>query len=144
MPADVDRAVAAVRVAFEDGRWSRRYLPERVAILGRLADLIEEHADEPAALETAQTGSALKLRRDSDLPFTVDNLRFFAGAARHLEGKAAGETPAATPASSGASRLASSARSAPGTTPLDGDLEDRARRWWPATGSSSSRRRRRR
>ncbi len=90
-PADVDRAVAAARAAFEDGRWSRRYLPERVAILGRLADLIEEHADELAALETAQTGSALKLRRDSDLPFTVDNLRFFAGAVRHLEGKAAWE-----------------------------------------------------
>jgi betaine-aldehyde dehydrogenase len=88
---DVNRAVAAARVAFEDGRWSRRYLPERVAILDRLADLIEEHADELATLETAQTGSALKLRRDSDLPFTVDNLRFFAGAVRHLEGRAAYE-----------------------------------------------------
>lgn len=89
--ADADRAVAAARAAFEDGRWSRRYLPERVAILERLATLIEEHADELAALETAQTGSAYKLRRDSDLPFTVDNLRFFAGAVRHLEGKAAFE-----------------------------------------------------
>jgi betaine-aldehyde dehydrogenase len=89
--ADVDRAVAAARVAFEDGRWSRRYLPERVAILSRLADLIESNADELARLETAQTGSAYKLRRDSDLPFTVDNLRFFAGAVRHLEGKAAYE-----------------------------------------------------
>ena len=89
--ADVDRAVRAARIAFEDGRWSRRYLPERVAVLGRLADLIEEHADELARLETAQTGSAYKLRRDSDLPFTVDNLRFFAGAVRHLEGRAAYE-----------------------------------------------------
>jgi betaine-aldehyde dehydrogenase len=89
--ADLDRAVAAARAAFEDGRWSRRYLPERAAILARLADLIEEHADELAALETAQTGSAYKLRRDSDLPFTIDNLRFFAGAVRHLEGKAAAE-----------------------------------------------------
>ncbi len=89
--ADVDRAVAAARAAFEDGRWSRRYLPERVAVLNRLADLIEANADELARLETAQTGSAYKLRRDSDLPFTVDNLRFFAGAVRHLEGKAAWE-----------------------------------------------------
>ncbi len=78
-------------MAFEDGRWSRRYLQERVAILSRLADLIESNADELARLETAQTGSAYKLRRDSDLPFTVDNLRFFAGAVRHLEGKAAYE-----------------------------------------------------
>ncbi len=89
--ADVELAVAAARAAFEDGRWSRRYLPERVGILDRLADLMEEHADELAALETAQTGSAYKLRRTSDLPFTIDNLRFFAGAVRHLEGKAAGE-----------------------------------------------------
>jgi len=89
--ADVDRAVAAARAAFADGRWSRRYLPERVAILQRLADLVEANADELAGLETAQTGSAYKLRRDSDLPFTVDNLRFFAGAVRHLEGKAAYE-----------------------------------------------------
>jgi betaine-aldehyde dehydrogenase len=88
---DVDRAVAAARAAFRDGRWSRRYLPERAAILARLADLIEAHADELAVLETLQTGSAYKLRRDSDLPFTVDNLRFFAGAVRHLEGKAAYE-----------------------------------------------------
>jgi betaine-aldehyde dehydrogenase len=89
--ADVDAAVAAARAAFRDGRWSRRQLAERAAILYRLADLIEEHADELAALETAQTGSAYKLRRDSDLPFTIDNLRFFAGAVRHLEGKAAAE-----------------------------------------------------
>lgn len=56
--ADVDRAVAAARAAFRDGRWSRRYLPERAAILARLADLIEAHADELALLETLQTGSA--------------------------------------------------------------------------------------
>ncbi len=91
MESDVDRAVAAARAAFRDGRWSRRYLPERAAILAKLADLIEAHADELALLETLQTGSAYKLRRDSDLPFTVDNVRFFAGAVRHLEGKAAYE-----------------------------------------------------
>lgn len=89
--ADVDRAVAAARAAFADGRWSRRYLPERVAVLLRLADLIEANADDLARLETLQTGSAYKLRRESDLPFTLDNLRYFAGAVRHLEGKAAAE-----------------------------------------------------
>ena len=89
--ADIDRAVTSARAAFRDGRWSRRALAERAAILGRLADLIEGHADDLAHLETLQTGSAYKLRRDSDLPFTVDNLRFFAGAVRHLEGKAAYE-----------------------------------------------------
>lgn len=89
--AHVGQAVAAARRAFQDGRWSRRYLPERAAILQRFAELIEEQADELAALETAQTGSAYKLRRESDLPFALDNLRFFAGAVRHLEGKAAYE-----------------------------------------------------
>jgi betaine-aldehyde dehydrogenase len=89
--ADVDRAVAAARRSFEAGDWSRALLSERCAALMRLADLIERDADELARLETLQTGTAYKLRRDSDLPFTIDNLRFFATAVRHLEGKAAAE-----------------------------------------------------
>ncbi len=89
--ADVDAAVAAARRAFESGVWSRVPPGERAAVLWRLADRIEAEADELARLETLQTGTAYKLRRDSDLPFTIDNLRFFAGAARVLEGKAAAE-----------------------------------------------------
>ncbi len=89
--ADVDRAVAAGRAAFKDGRWRSKWIPERVAILNKLADLIDEHTAEIAELETAQTGTTLKLRRDSDIPFSADNLRFFATAIRHLEGKAAAE-----------------------------------------------------
>ncbi len=88
---DVDRAVTAARASFEAGTWSRALLSERCAVLLRLADLIERDADEIARMETLQTGTAYKLRRDSDLPFTIDNLRFFATAARHLEGKAAAE-----------------------------------------------------
>lgn len=90
-PEDVDRAVDAARRSFRSGAWSRALLSDRSATLWRLADLIEAQADDLARLETAQTGSAYKLRRDSDLPFSIDNLRFFATAARHLEGKAAGE-----------------------------------------------------
>ena len=89
--ADVDRAVAAARAAFRDGRWHRMPLGERVAVLERLAALFEEHADDIARVETLQTGSAYKLRRDSDLGFASDNLRFFATQVRHLEGKAAYE-----------------------------------------------------
>ena len=88
---DVDQAVAAGRRAFVDGRWSRMLLSERVTILNRLADLIDEHADDLARLETLQTGSAYKLRRESDFAFASDNLRFFAGQVRHLEGKGAYE-----------------------------------------------------
>jgi betaine-aldehyde dehydrogenase len=89
--ADVDRAVKAARRAFEDGRWRKLWMPERVAILNKLADLIDEHTPELAEMETAQTGTAIKLRKESDIPFSADNLRFFAGAIRHLEGKSAGE-----------------------------------------------------
>ena len=89
--ADVDRAVAAARAAFADARWRGMWIPDRVRILNRLADLIDQHTPDLAQLETAQTGTAIKLRRDSDLPFSADNLRFFATAIRHLEGKAAAE-----------------------------------------------------
>ena len=89
--SDVDRAVAAARAAFADGRWSRMLLADRVMVLNRLADLIDEHADDLARLETLQTGSAYKLRRESDFAFASDNLRFFAGQVRHLEGKGAYE-----------------------------------------------------
>jgi betaine-aldehyde dehydrogenase len=89
--ADVDRAVAAARAAFDDARWRGQWIPERSKVLHRLADLIDEHTEELGRLESLQTGTALKLRRDSDIPFAADNLRFFAGAMRHLEGKAAGE-----------------------------------------------------
>jgi betaine-aldehyde dehydrogenase len=89
--ADVDRAVAAARAAFRDGRWARMLLAERVAVLNRLADLTDEQADELARVETLQTGTTYKLRRDSDFAFASDNLRFFASQIRHLEGKAAYE-----------------------------------------------------
>jgi betaine-aldehyde dehydrogenase len=89
--ADVDRAVAAARVSFHDGRWRSMLLSERVAIMNRLADLVDEHADELARLETLQTGSSYKLRRESDFAFASDTVRFFATQVRHLEGKAAYE-----------------------------------------------------
>ncbi|MFI5262446.1 MAG: aldehyde dehydrogenase family protein, partial [Candidatus Limnocylindrales bacterium] len=89
--ADVDLAVAAARRAFDDGRWRGKMGAERVAILNKLADLIDEHTPELAALESAQTGTAIKLRRDSDMPFAADNMRFFATAIRHLDGRASAE-----------------------------------------------------
>jgi betaine-aldehyde dehydrogenase len=89
--ADVDRAVAAARSAFKDGRWHRQTLGNRVAIMNRLADLLDRDADDLARLETLQTGTAYKLRRESDFAFAGDNLRFFATQIRNLEGKAAYE-----------------------------------------------------
>jgi betaine-aldehyde dehydrogenase len=86
---DVDRAVRAARAAF-DG-WARRTPGERSAALLGLADRIEEHADELAELESANAGKPLQAVKDDEIPAMADNLRFFAGAARVLEGKAAGE-----------------------------------------------------
>jgi betaine-aldehyde dehydrogenase len=86
---DVDRAVTAARAAF-DG-WSTTTPGERASALLKLADAIEEHADEIAELESANAGKPINAFRDDEIPFMVDNLRFFAGAARCLEGRAAGE-----------------------------------------------------
>ena len=107
---DVDRAVAVARAAFRDGRWRAWPLADRVAIMNRLGDLLDRDADELARLETLQTGTAYKLRRDSDFAFASDNLRFFATQIRNLDGKAAYEYTGRTRASSGASRSGWSGR----------------------------------
>ena len=88
-PADVDRAVAAARAAF--GAWSTRPPGERALALLRLADTIEAHADELAEIESADAGKPLASVIGDELPAAADQLRFFAGAARCLEGKPAGE-----------------------------------------------------
>jgi betaine-aldehyde dehydrogenase len=88
--ADVDRAVAAARAAFDAG-WSTATPGERSLALLKIADAIEERADEIAQLEAANAGKPINAFKDDEIPFMVDNLRYFAGAARNLEGKAAGE-----------------------------------------------------
>jgi betaine-aldehyde dehydrogenase len=87
---DVNRAVKAARDAFEGG-WGTTTPAERSLALLHLADAVEEHADEIAELESANAGKPLQTFKDDEVPAMVDNLRFFAGAARCMEGKAAGE-----------------------------------------------------
>jgi aminobutyraldehyde dehydrogenase len=84
----VDRAVAAAAAAFP--AWSETTPAERSLLLLRLADRIEGSAEELAGIEARNVGKPIRLAR-SEIPFIVDNLRFFAGAARCLEGRAAGE-----------------------------------------------------
>ena len=86
---DVDRAVKAARGAF--GGWSNTTPGERSLALLKLADAIEAHGDELAELEARNAGKPLQAVKDDEIPAMVDNLRFFAGAARNMEGKAAGE-----------------------------------------------------
>nr|WP_210406864.1 gamma-aminobutyraldehyde dehydrogenase [Prauserella flavalba] len=86
---DVDRALTVARDAF--ATWRDSTPAERQLALSRLADRIEERADELLALECENTGKPVELTRQEELPMLLDQLRFFAGAARVLEGKSAGE-----------------------------------------------------
>lgn len=88
-PADVDSAVASARAALSD--WATATPAERSAVLSTLARLAGERADELVAEEVNQTGKPVRLAAEFDVPGSVDNIDFFAGAARHLEGKASAE-----------------------------------------------------
>ncbi|HEY7830170.1 MAG TPA: gamma-aminobutyraldehyde dehydrogenase [Solirubrobacteraceae bacterium] len=86
---EVDRAVRAARRAFPG--WSGATPAERATALLALADMVDEHAEELARLEALNAGKPLAAVTNDELPVMADNLRFFAGAARCLEGRAAGE-----------------------------------------------------
>jgi betaine-aldehyde dehydrogenase len=86
--ADVDAAVAAADRAFQE--WSQTTPQERSLALLRIADALEEAGEELSQLESLNVGKPIEAMRE-EIPVCVDNLRFFAGAARCLEGKAAGE-----------------------------------------------------
>ncbi len=91
-PEDVNRAVQAAKNAFFDGRWSRLVPSERSKAIWKLADLLEKHAEEFAKIESQNTGKPYKfVSLGADLLFSVDNLRFFSGAARDTHGNHAGE-----------------------------------------------------
>ena len=87
---DVDRAVAAARKAYDDV-WFDTPPGERSAMLLKLADAIESNGEEIARIESQNVGKPLAVTLSEEIPPMVDNLRFFAGGARFLEGRAAGE-----------------------------------------------------
>jgi betaine-aldehyde dehydrogenase len=86
---DADRAVKAARTAFQT--WSVTTPGERALALLKLADAVEERADELSMLEATNAGKPLQAFKDDEVPAMVDQLRFFAGAARCMEGRASGE-----------------------------------------------------
>lgn len=88
-PDDVDRAVTAAQQAFED--WSRAAPVVRSSALRSFAGRLAERAEEYARVESMQTGKPIRLSSEFDIPGSIDNIEFFAGAARSLEGKAAAE-----------------------------------------------------
>jgi betaine-aldehyde dehydrogenase len=88
-PADVDAAVASARAALKG--WSGATPADRSAVLAKLAELVEANAEVFIAEEVSQTGKPVRLATEFDVPGSIDNIAFFAGAARHLEGKASAE-----------------------------------------------------
>ena len=86
---DIDAACAAARKAFE--AWRDTTPSERSLALLKIATAIEERADEFVRLESENTGKPIQLTLDEEIPPMVDQIRFFAGAARVLEGRSAGE-----------------------------------------------------
>jgi betaine-aldehyde dehydrogenase len=87
--ADVDRAMQAAATAFE--QWRDTTPGERQLALLKFADAVESRAEELVAAESRNTGKPLGLTASEELPPAIDQLRFFAGAARLLEGRSAGQ-----------------------------------------------------
>ena len=85
--ADVDRAVAAARAAFDDGRWSNLPPKMRERTINKLADLLEAHTAEFAELEAIDNGKPVGMATMVDIPGAVDHLRYMAGWASKLGGE---------------------------------------------------------
>ena len=85
----MDRAVEAAKRAFDEGPWPRLPASERGRVLNRVADLMEERAEEFALLETLDNGKALAQAMAADVPESINHFRYFAGAADKIQGGAA-------------------------------------------------------
>jgi phenylacetaldehyde dehydrogenase len=101
--ADIDQAVKAARAAFDNGPWSRLTPSERGRMIWKLADLLEQHLQEFAELETLDNGKPLKVARAADVPLAVDLFRYMAGWATKIEGNT---IPISVPYTPGAKYLA--------------------------------------
>src|SRR5579884_3717938 len=84
---DIDRAVQAARKAFDQGPWYTKMTPStRGQLINRLADLLEQHTEEFAQLESLDNGKPLSVARVADLPLAIDLFRYMAGWATKIEG----------------------------------------------------------
>lgn len=84
--ADVNKAVAAARKAFEQGDWAKMDARDRGRLMYKLADLMEDNLEELAALETLDNGKPIRDARTADLPLAIDCLRYYAGLADKIQG----------------------------------------------------------
>jgi phenylacetaldehyde dehydrogenase len=100
---DINRAVKAARAAFETGPWPSLTSSERGRMVWKLADLIEQHLQEFAELESLDNGKPMKVARAADVPLAVDLFRYMAGWATKIEGNT---IPISVPYTPGAKYLA--------------------------------------
>jgi phenylacetaldehyde dehydrogenase len=84
---DIDRAVRAARKAFDDGPWGKLTPSERGRLVHRVGDLIMEHADELAALETLDNGKPFAIAKAADIPLSADLFWYMSGWATKLDGR---------------------------------------------------------
>lgn len=85
--SDIDAAVRAARAAFDSGPWTKMTPSERSKIMWRLADLIDQHREEFAIIETLDNGKPIKVSRMSDAPGAAERFRYYAGWATKLNGE---------------------------------------------------------
>src|SRR5262245_7751251 len=85
--ADIDLAVAAARRAFDSGPWSRTSPRDRAKMVWKLADLLEQHADELAELEALDNGKPVKNARRDDVQGSIEMFRYMSGWATRLNGE---------------------------------------------------------
>jgi betaine-aldehyde dehydrogenase len=91
-PDEVAAAVAAARRAFDQGDWRWRKGSDRARALLKLADLLESRTDDISALIAREMGKPVRVNRAREVEGAVDKLRYYAGAARMLEGRVTGST----------------------------------------------------
>ena len=84
--ADIDLAVKAARRAFESGPWAKMSASERGRVIWKIADLLEQHTEELAELETLDNGKPISVSRVADVPLAVDLFRYMAGWSTKIEG----------------------------------------------------------
>src|SRR3984893_8822240 len=104
---DIDRPAKAARTALEKGPWSKCTPSERGRMIWKLADLLEEHLEELAQIESLDNGKPLKVARAADVPLAVDLFRYMAGWATKIEGNT---IPISVPYTPGAKYLAYTVR----------------------------------
>jgi len=86
-PEDIDKAVRAARKAFDEGPWSKMGTAKRSRLMYKLADLMEQHSEELAQLETLDNGKPIRETSNADIPLAIEHMRYYAGWATKIVGQ---------------------------------------------------------